>query len=85
MAIRARVEGYDTRARPFKRSEGRLRATRQKLSIGARAKSCFELWLGSRVSQPRTRQGQPTSYISAQRDMMDLEGVSFGISNQNDT
>ena len=26
---------------------------------------------------PRTRQGQPKKYISAQRDMMDLKGVFF--------
>ena len=58
-ACRALVEGYDTRARPFyTRSEGRLRVTGHKKGIGARATSSFELWVGSRVSQPRKGRGQ---------------------------
>jgi hypothetical protein len=32
-----------------------------------------------------TRQSPPKSDISAQRDIMDATGVSFGICNQNDT
>ena len=58
-ACRALVEGYDTRARPFTRSEGRLRATGQKKPVGARATSGFELCGSSWLGQPRTRQGQP--------------------------
>jgi len=46
-ARRALVEGYDTRTRPFTRSEGRLHATGPKNSIGARATVGFELWVGS--------------------------------------
>jgi hypothetical protein len=63
---RAPVEGYDTRARPFIRSEGRLRATGQKETIGARASSGFEFWVGFWVSQPRTKrhisQGNAVQY-----------------------
>jgi hypothetical protein len=48
------------RARPFTRSEGRLRAPGQNQTIGARATGGFELHGSSRGSQPRTstRQGQ---------------------------
>jgi len=31
----------------------------------------------NRLTLPRTRQGQPKKYISAQRDMMDLKGGLF--------
>ena len=51
-ARRALLEGCDTRARLFTRCEGRLRATGQKTSIGARVTSSFELWVGTQVSQP---------------------------------
>jgi len=37
------LPGYDTRTRPFTRYEGRLRATGQNKSIGARATSGFGL------------------------------------------
>jgi len=49
----ALVEGYDTRARPFTRSEGRLRVPGQETTIGARATGGFEFWVGSWRSQPR--------------------------------
>jgi len=61
-ACSAPVEGYDTRARPFTRSEWRLRAPGQKKSIGARATGGFELCGSSWLGQPRTRQGQPMTF-----------------------
>ena len=54
-ARRAPVEDYDTRARPFTRSEGRLLATGHEKTIGARATGGFELCGSSWVGQPRTR------------------------------
>ena len=51
-ACRALVEGYDTRARPFTRPEGRLRAPGQKQTIGARTGG-FELCGSSWLGQPR--------------------------------
>jgi len=47
------VEGYDTRTRPFTRSEGRLRATGHEKTIGARATVGFELCGSSWAGQPR--------------------------------
>jgi hypothetical protein len=49
-ARRALVEGYDTRARPFTRSEGRLRVPGQEKTIGARATGGFEFSVGSWVT-----------------------------------
>jgi len=61
-ARRALVEGYDTRTRPFTRSEGRLRVPGQEKTIGVRATGGFELWGSSWVGQPRTRTSSSTSY-----------------------
>jgi hypothetical protein len=52
-ARRALVEGYDTRARPFTRFEGRLRAPGQNKTIGARATGGFKLCGSSWPGQPR--------------------------------
>jgi len=51
-ARRALVERYDTRARPFTRSEGGLRAPGQKITIRARATGGFELCGSSWLGQP---------------------------------
>jgi hypothetical protein len=53
-ARRAPVQGYDTRARPFTRYEGRLRAPGQKKTIEARATAGFELCGVSWLGQPRS-------------------------------
>jgi len=50
-------------------------AAQDETTIGARATSGFELCGSASGRQPRTRQGQPKSYISAQRDVMHLKGV----------
>ena len=54
-ARRALVEGYDTRARPFTRSQGRLRAPIQKKTIGVRSTGGYELYGSSWLGQPRSR------------------------------
>ena len=75
-ARRALVEGYDTRARPFTRSKKRLRATGQKTTVGARARSGFEPWVGSRVSQPRM-----TKCMNLWANSIDFERRLLGIFN----